>query len=56
MDVVDVFRRGEHLPGHLDDILAMEPRPRRFWMQLGIRHPAVAEALVAAGIEVVQDR
>ncbi|MCP3984271.1 MAG: hypothetical protein GY723_07770 [bacterium] len=38
------------------DILAMEPRPRRVWLQLGIRHRSVAEELIAAGIEVVQDR
>ena len=56
VDVVDVFRRGEHVPMHLADILAMEPRPRRVWLQLGIRNDAVARELLAAGIEVVQDR
>ena len=56
VDVVDVFRRGEHLPAHLDDILAMEPRPRLVWLQLHIRNDAVARDLLAAGIEVVQDR
>lgn len=56
VDLVDVFRRAEHLPGHLDDLLAMDPRPRTVWLQLGIRHPAFAARLVAAGIDVVQDR
>ncbi|MEZ5331726.1 MAG: CoA-binding protein [Thermoanaerobaculia bacterium] len=55
VDLVDVFRRAEHLPGHLDDILALDPRPRTVWLQLGIRHPAVAARLVEAGIDVVQD-
>lgn len=56
VDLVDVFRRSEHLPGHLGDILAMEPRPAVVWLQLGIRHDAFAAALIAAGIDVVQDR
>ena len=56
VDVVDVFRRGEHLPAHLDDLLAMEPRPKLVWLQLHIRNDTVARELLAAGIEVVQDR
>jgi hypothetical protein len=56
VDVVDVFRRPEVLPTHLEDILAMSPRPRLVWLQSGIRNDAVADALKAAGIEVVQDR
>lgn len=54
VDLVNVFRRPGDVPGHLDDILAK--RPKAVWMQLGIRHEAVAEKLLAAGIDVVQDR
>ena len=56
VDIVDVFRRPDQLPAHLDDILAMSPRPRLVWLQQGIRHDAFAAALVAGGIDVVQDR
>ena len=28
VDIVDVFRRAESLPEHVDDILAMDPPPR----------------------------
>jgi predicted CoA-binding protein len=56
VDVVDVFRRPEALPAHLEEILAMSPRPRVVWFQSGIRNDAVAEQLRAAGIVVVQDR
>lgn len=56
VDLVDVFRRPAALPEHLADILAMSPRPRAVWFQLGIRNDAVARALVDAGIDVVQDR
>jgi uncharacterized protein len=56
VDVVDVFRRSELLPGHLDEILAMRPRPGLVWLQLGIRNDAFADALRREGIEVIQDR
>jgi uncharacterized protein len=54
IDVVNVFRRPADVAAHLDDILAKGPRA--VWMQLGIRHDAVARQLVDAGIDVVQDR
>jgi predicted CoA-binding protein len=56
VDIVDVFRRPDLLPGHLEDILAMRPRPRLVWLQLGIRNDAFARDVLAAGIDVVQDR
>lgn len=54
IDLVDVFRRPEDLPQHLDDILAKHPRA--VWLQLGIRNDEFAAKLQAAGIRVVQDR
>jgi len=54
VDLLDVFRGARHLPAHLDEMLAAKPKV--VWFQLGIREDAVAAALTAAGIEVVQDR
>ncbi len=56
IEVLNVFRRSEHLPEHLPDILALDPLPKLVWLQLGIRHDGVAERLNAAGIDVIQDR
>jgi uncharacterized protein len=56
VDLVDMFRRSEHLDGHLEDILAMNPRPKYVWLQLGIRNDEFAAQLEAVGIKVVQDR
>jgi predicted CoA-binding protein len=56
MDIVNVFRRPEDIPAHLDDILAMRPLPRAVWFQLGIRNDRAAETLRAAGMQVIQDR
>ncbi len=54
LDLVDVFRRPEDLPPHLDDIIAK--KPKAVWLQSGIRHPGFAQRLVEAGIDVIQDR
>ena len=56
VDLVDVFRAPEHIPAHVDEILALSPRPKAVWMQLGIVHGGAAARLRAAGIAVVQDR
>ena len=56
VDLVDVFRRAELIPQHVEDILAMQPRPKVVWFQLGIKNDEVARILVAAGITVVQNR
>jgi uncharacterized protein len=54
VDLVNVFRRSQDVPGHLEDILAK--RPKAVWMQLGIEHDTVARKLAEAGIAVVQNR
>lgn len=54
VDLVNVFRRSEDVPAHVEDILAK--RPKAVWLQSGIRNDAVAETLARAGIKVVQDR
>jgi uncharacterized protein len=54
VDLVDVFRRPQDLPPHVEDLIAK--RPRAVWLQSGIRNDEVAEQLARAGIQVVQDR
>lgn len=56
VDLVNLFRASDNVPAHVDEILALSPRPRAVWMQLGIHHGAAAAKLRAAGIRVVQDR
>jgi predicted CoA-binding protein len=56
IDIVDVFRHPGFLVGHLPDFLGMRPPPSVVWFQQGIRQDEVAAQLIAAGIEVVQDR
>jgi uncharacterized protein len=54
IDIVNVFRRSEHIPALLEQLL--EVHPRLVWLQQGIRHDEVARQLEAAGISVVMDR
>ncbi len=54
IDMVNVFRRAQDIPPHVEDILAK--KPKSVWFQLGIRNDEVAARLEEAGIEVVQDR
>ncbi len=54
VDLVDVFRRPDDLLAHLPALLAMHPPV--VWLQSGIRHDTFAKNLMAAGIDVVQDR
>lgn len=54
IDMVNVFRRPQDIPPHVDDILAA--KPKYVWFQLGIRNDEAAQRLAEAGIKVVQDR
>ena len=54
IDMVDVFRRPNDIDGHVDDILAKQPKS--VWFQSGIRNDGAAEIFAKAGIKVVQDR
>lgn len=54
VDLVNIFRRSQDVPPHVDDILAA--KPRAVWMQSGIRNDEAARRLAEAGIRVVQDR
>jgi len=56
VDLVNLFRASDHIPAHVDEILAMSPRPKAVWLQLGIQNGAAAARLREAGIAVVQDR
>lgn len=53
-DLVDVFRRREHLPGVLQDTIAVGAKV--LWLQLGLWDEQVARDGEAAGLTVVMDR
>ena len=54
VDVVDVFRRPEDIPQHLEDLIAA--RPKVVWLQSGISNPKAEQTLREHGIHVIADR
>ncbi|WP_089883368.1 CoA-binding protein [Citreimonas salinaria] len=56
VDMVDIFRRSEHVPPVVDEALEHLPNLSTIWMQIGVRHAEAAEKARARGVDVVQDR
>jgi predicted CoA-binding protein len=56
IDMVDIFRRADAIPGVVEEALALDQKPRVVWMQLGLRDEAAAARAEAAGVTVVMDR
>ncbi len=56
VDMVDVFRASDALPGLVDEVLTLDPLPKVIWTQLGVRDDAAAARAEAAGLKVVMDR
>ncbi|RXF75135.1 CoA-binding protein [Hansschlegelia zhihuaiae] len=56
IDMVDVFRASEHVAEVLEQALALDPRPKVFWTQLGVVDEAAAARAEAEGLAVVMDR
>lgn len=56
IDMVDIFRASDAVPGVVDEALGLTQRPGVIWMQLGIVHEDAARRAQQAGIAVVMDR
>ena len=56
VDMVDIFRRSEHVPPIVDQALELFPRLQTIWMQIGVSSPEAAETARARGVDVVMNR
>lgn len=56
IDMVDIFRASDAVPGIVDEALALDPLPKVIWMQLTVRHDEAAGRAEAAGLKVVMNR
>ena len=56
VDMVDIFRRPEHVPPIVEDALTRFPKLQTIWMQIGVVNEAAAATARARGVDVVMDR
>ncbi|WP_102108470.1 CoA-binding protein [Oceaniglobus roseus] len=56
VDMVDIFRRPEHVPALVDEALERFPNLKVVWMQIGVTHAEAAAKVEARGVTVIQDR
>ncbi len=56
VDMVDIFRQPDAVPGIVDEALAHLPMLRTVWMQIGVEHAEAAAKAEARGVDVIQNR
>ncbi len=56
VDMVDIFRRPEHVPAIVDEALEAFPEMQTVWMQIGVVHNEAAATARARGVDVIMDR
>ena len=56
IDMVDIFRRPEHVPPIVEEALAAFPELQTVWMQIGVVNEEAAAMARARGVDVVMDR
>ncbi len=56
VDMVDIFRQSDAVPGIVDAALARWPALQTIWMQIGVEHADAAAVAQARGVTVIQNR
>lgn len=56
VDMVDIFRRSDHVPPIVAEALEHLPHLRTVWMQIGVENAEAAAMAEARGLTVVQNR
>jgi predicted CoA-binding protein len=56
IDMVDIFRAAQFALPIVQEALALKPRPRVIWMQLGVRNDEAAKLAEDNGLKVVMNR
>jgi len=56
VDMVDIFRQSEAVPGIVEEALEVLPALRTIWMQIGVKHAGAAAVAEARGVTVIQNR
>ena len=56
VDMIDIFRRSEHVGPIVDEALEAFPGLKVVWMQIGVENAEAAARAEARGVEVIQNR
>ncbi len=56
IDMLDLFRRSEHVLPIVKDALEQLPDLKTVWMQIGVENEAAADLATENGLQVVQNR
>ncbi len=56
VDMIDIFRRSEHVPPIVAEALERWPRLQTVWMQIGVENAEAAALAEARGVTVIQNR
>lgn len=56
VDMIDIFRRSEHVPPIVEEALTLFPDLQTVWMQIGVENADAAEMARARGVDVVMNR
>jgi predicted CoA-binding protein len=56
VDMIDIFRAADAVPGVVDEALTLDPKPSVIWMQMGIISQEAADTARKAGLTVAMDR
>ncbi|MEP7367371.1 MAG: CoA-binding protein [Acidobacteriota bacterium] len=55
IDIVNVFRNSAEIPALTADVLALNPKPHAYWLQVGVSDPASEARTEAAGIPTLSN-
>jgi len=56
IDMVDIFRASDAVDGVVHEAMALTPRPKAVWMQLGVRNDDAAAFAEGFGTKVIMNR
>lgn len=56
VDMIDIFRRSEHVTPIVEEALATFPNLKTVWMQIGVINEEAAALAEARGVDVIMDR
>lgn len=57
IDMIDIFRRPDAVPGILDSALEhLMPHLKTVWMQIGVQNPEAAKIAREHGLNVIENR